>query len=82
MTTSIENRAKCAVGFFLLSMLVSGCETAREYSVTHKVWSYEEWRVGEGELWKCSLSSTAELKDPEILILPMRHRAECRGFDG
>src|SRR5438445_4800024 len=44
MTTSIENRAKCAVGFFLLSMLVSGCETARDYSVTHKVWSYEEWR--------------------------------------
>ena len=44
MTTSIKYRAQRVVGFLVLSVLVSGCETARDYSVTHKVWSYEEWR--------------------------------------
>ena len=44
MTTSIKYRAQRLAGFLLLSVLVSGCETARDYSVTHKVWSYEEWR--------------------------------------
>jgi hypothetical protein len=44
MTTSIKYRAQRVVDFLVLSVLVSGCETARDYSVTHKVWSYEEWR--------------------------------------
>src|SRR2546427_5891046 len=44
MTTSIKYRAQRVVGFLLLSVLVSGCETARDYSVTYKVWNNEEWR--------------------------------------
>src|SRR6266571_9151023 len=43
MPTSIKNRAKCAVGF-ILSLVLCGCEAVRDYSVTHKVWSNEEWR--------------------------------------
>ena len=44
MPTSIKHCAKCAAGCFLLSMLLSGCETVRDYSVTNKVWNTEEWR--------------------------------------
>ena len=44
MITSIKYRAQRVVGFLLLSVLVSGCETAKDYSVTHKVWNNEEWR--------------------------------------
>jgi len=44
MLTSIKYRAKCAAGFFLLSLVLCGCETVKNYSVTHKVWNNEEWR--------------------------------------
>ena len=43
MLTSIKHRARCAIAF-LLSLVLCGCEAVREYSVTHKVWSNEEWR--------------------------------------
>ena len=44
MPTSINHFAKCAAGFFLLSLVLCGCETVRDYSVTYKVWNNEEWR--------------------------------------
>ena len=44
MTTSIQYRVQRVVGFLLLSVLLSGCEAVRNYSVTHKVWNNEEWR--------------------------------------
>ena len=44
MTNSIKYRVQRVVGFLLLSVLSSGCEAVRNYSVTHKVWNNEEWR--------------------------------------
>ncbi len=43
MTTSIKS-LQLVAGAGLLSLLLSGCSTARDYSVTHKVWTNEEWR--------------------------------------
>ncbi len=40
----IKYRARRVVSFLLVIALTSGCEAVRNYSVTHKVWTNEEWR--------------------------------------
>src|SRR6266496_1888709 len=68
MPTSIKHRAKWAAGCFLLSMLVSGCETVREYSVTHKVWTNEEWRHFAGPAPSPHLAIFETANGDDILI--------------